>query len=71
LAGTSLLIKKRLLVVLISFSTLVIALLVRLGWIQIVHGDMYQQMAFDHRISGIEITARRGTIYDKTEKSLL
>ncbi len=70
MAGTSLLIKKRLLVVLISFSTLVIALLVRLGWIQIVHGDMYQQMAFDQQNSGIEITARRGTIYDRNGKEL-
>lgn len=70
MTGTSLLIKKRLLVVLISFSTLVIALLVRLGWIQIVHGQVYQEMAFDQQNSGMEISARRGTIYDRNGKEL-
>jgi stage V sporulation protein D (sporulation-specific penicillin-binding protein) len=70
LTGTSLLIKKRLLVILITFTSLVAALLVRVGWIQIAKGEMYQKMAFDQQNSGIDITARRGTIYDRNGNEL-
>ncbi len=70
MTGTSLLIKKRLLVILITFTSLVAALLVRVGWIQIAKGEMYQKMAFDQQNSGIDITARRGTIYDRNGNEL-
>ncbi len=70
LSGAGLLIKKRLLVVLLSFSTLIVLLLLRVGWIQIVRGAEYQKMAFDQQNSGVEITARRGTIYDRNGKEL-
>ncbi len=68
--GPGILIKKRLFAILLSFSALVVALLTRVGWIQIVQGEMYQKLAFEQQNSSIEISARRGTIYDRNGKEL-
>ncbi|MDP4179782.1 MAG: penicillin-binding transpeptidase domain-containing protein [Bacillota bacterium] len=70
LIGVTLTIKKRLLFMLLFFLTIITALLIRLGWIQIVNGEWYQQQAFEQQNSGIEISAGRGTIFDRNGKEL-
>lgn len=63
-------IKKRLLVLLIAFFVFVIGLIVRVGWIQLIRGDTYKQMAFEQQNKDREIASRRGTIYDRNGKEL-
>lgn len=70
MAGLNLYIKKRLLTVMIVFTILIIALVLRLGWIQIVKGDWYQKMAFEQQTRGRDISAKRGTIFDRNGKVL-
>lgn len=70
MAIPSLKIKKRLLLVLIAFTVLSIALIVRIGYIQIAKGDEYQQKAYEQRNIDREISPQRGTIYDRNMKPL-
>ena len=70
LAGTSLLIKKRLLFVLIAFTLLIAALVVRVGWIQIVENERYQREAYLQQTRGREISPKRGMILDRNGKEL-
>ena len=70
MAGPNLLVKKRMLVVLMFFSIILIALLVRVAWIQIVRGDWYQKKAFEQQTQSRVISPRRGTIYDRNGKEL-
>ena len=70
MAGPSLLIKKRLLVVLVSFTLVVIALIVRVAYIQIAQGEKLQKEAFEQQNRGRVISPRRGTIYDRNGKEL-
>jgi len=70
LSGVGLLIKKRLFIIFIAFIVIVTCLLGRIGWIQIVNGEWYQKKAFEQQNSGIEISAGRGTIYDRNGKEL-
>jgi stage V sporulation protein D (sporulation-specific penicillin-binding protein) len=70
LAGLNLYIKKRLLTIMIVFTILIIALVLRLGWIQIVNGDWYQKMAFEQQTRGRDISPKRGTIFDRNGKVL-
>lgn len=70
MAGPGLLIKRRLLVMLLAFTVLVAALIVRVGWIQLVQGDWYQKMAFAQQNQNRIISPRRGTIYDRNYKEL-
>lgn len=62
--------KKRLLFLMLAFTSLVIALIVRVGWIQIVEGEKYQEMAFEQQNRDREITPKRGSIMDKNMKIL-
>jgi stage V sporulation protein D (sporulation-specific penicillin-binding protein) len=70
LAGPSLLIKKRLLVLLVIFSIMVAALIVRVGWIQIFQGNWYQKEAYQQQTRGRDISPKRGIIYDRNGKPL-
>jgi len=70
LEGLSLLIRKRLLVLLMAFFIIVVALLVRVAYIQIVQGDRLQKEAFDQQNRGRIINPKRGTIYDRNGKEL-
>jgi len=45
-------------------------LIVRIGWIQIVHGEKYKQLALEQQTRDIPIPAKRGTIYDRKGKEL-
>lgn len=70
MAGPSITMKKRLIFLMLSFSVLIFALMVRVGWIQIVKGEWYQKMAYEQQNRDREITPRRGTIYDRNMNPL-
>jgi stage V sporulation protein D (sporulation-specific penicillin-binding protein) len=70
LAGTTLVMKKRLLAVLLIFTFLIIALLGRVGWLQIVRGEELQRKAYEQQNSDREIPPRRGSILDRNGKQL-
>ncbi|HPD01560.1 MAG TPA: penicillin-binding transpeptidase domain-containing protein, partial [Acetivibrio sp.] len=69
-ANTTLIMKKRLLVVLTVFSLLVFALIARVGWLQLVKGEELQKMAFEQQNSDREIPPRRGSILDRKGEAL-
>jgi len=62
--------KKRLLAVLLIFTFLIIALLCRVGWLQIVRGEELQRKAYEQQNSDREIPPRRGSILDRNGKQL-
>jgi len=70
LAGTTLVMKKRLLAVLLIFTFLIIALLGRVGWLQIARGEELQRKAYEQQNSDREIPPRRGSILDRNGKQL-
>ena len=70
MAGPSVTMKKRLIFLMLAFSVLIVALIIRVGWIQIVKGEWYQKMAYEQQNRDREITPRRGTIYDRNMNPL-
>jgi len=64
------LIKKRLLILLSIFFIVIVALLGRIAYLQIVKGDWLQKQAFEQQNRGRIISPRRGTIYDRNGKEL-
>lgn len=62
--------KKRLLVIFILVNITMFALIVRLGWIQIVNGERYKELANSQQTRDIPIPAKRGIIYDRNGKEL-
>ncbi len=70
MAGPGIAMKKRLIFLMLSFSTLMAALTVRVGWIQIKDGEFYQRKAFEQQNRDREITPKRGTILDRNMKVL-
>lgn len=62
--------KRRMLVFLLCFFLATIALIVRLGFIQIINGEEYKKQAMEGWARDIIISAKRGTIYDAKGKKL-
>lgn len=62
--------KKRLLVMLIVFTAIVIALIVKVGYIQFVQGEELQKKAYIQQNDSRTISPIRGTIYDRNGKDL-
>lgn len=62
--------KKRMLVFLICFFLATVALIVRLGYIQLIKGNEYKKAAMENWARDITISAKRGTIYDSRGKKL-
>lgn len=62
--------KRRMLVFLLCFFLATIALVVRLGFIQIIDGEEYKKQAMENWSRDITISAKRGTIYDAKGKKL-
>ena len=62
--------KKRLMVLLVSFTVIVIGLIVRIAHIQFVEGYELQKKAFIQQNTGRVISPIRGTIYDRNGKKL-
>lgn len=62
--------KKRLVVLLFLVTAALFLLVIRIGWIQIVKGEKYRQLAHIQQTRDIPIPAKRGTIYDRNGKEL-
>lgn len=62
--------KKRLITLLFIVSFVLFCLVFRIGWIQIVNGEKYSNMAHIQQTRDIPIPAKRGTIYDRKGKEL-
>ena len=62
--------KKRLVIMFLLVSMVLFALIVRLGWIQIVRGEKYKELANRYQTRDIPIPAKRGIIYDRNGKEL-
>ena len=62
--------KKRMLVFLVCFFLVTLALVVRLGYIQLIKGEEYRKQAMENWSRDITISAKRGTIYDAKGKKL-
>lgn len=69
-SSTNLQNKRRMLVFLLCFFLATIALVVRLGFIQIIDGEEYKKQAMENWSRDITISAKRGTIYDAKGKKL-
>jgi len=70
LAAPSNISKKRLVFVFIVVMIAMLALIIRLGYIQIVTGEELKKGALEQWTRGIEIKPKRGTIYDRNGKKL-
>ena len=62
--------KRRMLFFLVCFFLVTIALVVRLGYIQLIKGEEYRKQAMENWSRDITISAKRGTIYDAKGKKL-
>ncbi len=62
--------KRRMLFFLVCFFLVTIALVVRLGYIQLIKGEEYRKQAMENWSRDITINAKRGTIYDAKGKKL-
>ena len=62
--------KKRIKLMLSVFLILTSLLVVRLAWIQFVRGEKYSKMAAEQQTRDSVITAKRGSIYDRNMKVL-
>lgn len=62
--------KKRLIFILVSVCVVIFGLIIRLGWIQIVQGERYKELANAQQTRDIPIPSKRGTIYDRNGKEL-
>lgn len=62
--------KKRLIFIFVSVCIVVTGLIIRLGWIQIVQGEKYKELANAQQTRDIPIPPKRGTIYDRNGKEL-
>lgn len=62
--------KRRLLFIFTAVSLVLFGLIIRLGWIQIVRGEKYKELANKYQTRDIPIPAKRGIIYDRNGKEL-
>ena len=63
-------VKKRIILLMIIFTIIIIGLVVRVAFIQIVNGEWYRQKAYEQHNRDREITPKRGTIYDRNGNEL-
>ncbi|AOT68467.1 stage V sporulation protein D [Geosporobacter ferrireducens] len=62
--------KKRLVVLLFTVCFILFGLIFRIGWIQIVDGERYRQLAHMQQTRDIPIPAKRGVVFDRKGKEL-
>ncbi len=62
--------KTRLILMFLTLVACMFALVLRLGWLQVIRGEEFQQMAREQQTSDITISPSRGTIYDRNGKEL-
>ena len=70
MAANMIKVKKRSLALLITYSILIIALIFRVGYYQIVKGEEYSIKAYERQTRSRIINPKRGTIYDRNGKRL-
>ncbi len=70
MASSALRLRKRLIFCLFAAFFLFFVLILRLAWIQIVRGEVYQQMAVEQWTRDIPVPPKRGIIYDRNGKKL-
>ncbi len=63
-------IQKRMLVLLIAAVVLLAAMLVRIMWIQTIHGKEYSKNAALQQTKDVVVSSKRGTIYDRNMNEL-
>ena len=63
--------RTRLIIMFLTLTVCMFALVLRLGWLQVIRGEEFQQMARQQQTSDITITPSRGTIYDRNGKELV
>ncbi|WP_326908192.1 penicillin-binding transpeptidase domain-containing protein [Sedimentibacter sp. MB31-C6] len=69
-SSTNLQNKRRMLVFLLCFFLVTVALIIRLGYVQLIKGEEYKKAAMENWARDITINAKRGTIYDARGKKL-
>ncbi|SDK40338.1 stage V sporulation protein D [Natronincola ferrireducens] len=62
--------KRRLIFIFTVVCVTMTLLIIRLGWIQIIQGEKYKELANAQQTRDIPIPSRRGTIYDRNGKEL-
>lgn len=62
--------KKNLIIILVIVFTLMLILCIRLGWVQIVKGSEYSELAVEQQTKDTPIEAKRGVIYDTNGNEL-
>ena len=70
LATNTIKVKKRSLVLFIVYSLLIVALICRVGYFQIVKGEEFSIKAYENQTRSRIINPKRGTIYDRNGKGL-
>lgn len=63
--------RTRLIIMFLTLTVCMFGLVLRLGWLQVIRGEEFQQMARRQQTSDITITPSRGTIYDRNGKELV
>lgn len=63
--------KKRITIILITCSAVILALLARLIYIQVIKSDYYKQEAYEQQTRQRDVSAKRGKIYDATGQKVL
>ncbi len=63
-------VKKRITFILLAMAAILLALNMRLAWIQFVRGDEYQQQALRNRMREVPLEAKRGAILDRNGREL-
>lgn len=63
--------KTRLVIMFLTLTLCMFALVLRLGWLQVIRGEEFQEMARKQQTSDITISPSRGTIYDRNGKELV
>lgn len=63
--------RTRLIIMFLALTVCMFGLILRLGWLQVIRGEEFQQMARQQQTSDITITPSRGTIYDRNGKELV
>ena len=63
--------KKKMRNVLFISFLIIICLIVRIGYIQLIQGRELAELAYEQQTLDRKINPKRGTIYDATEKNIL
>ncbi len=63
--------KRKMLITMIITCLILLGLIFRIGFIQLVRGNNLQKLAYEQQVQERKVNAKRGDIYDATEKYVL